>query len=300
MGQPLVSICIPVYNGERYLAECLASALAQTYDNCEIIVSDDSSSDGSWAIAEEFAVRSRFPFRLFHHTPSGIGGNWNYCVAQAHGEYIKFLFQDDLLIPGCVDALVASAESDPEIGLVIGRREVLTEAAEWSPGALEKWLRVGGDPVSSWRPLLSVPRAGRELLADPKLLQQPRNKIGEPTAVLLRKSIMDVTGPFSETLKQMLDYEYWYRMMPYCKVSLVDETLASFRLHVRQATRQNADAGYVETDDFVLLHLCSLTDVRQCLHPRLVRQARIIRLRRQFRYRLWQLRSLFRTPISED
>ena len=85
----LVSICIPTYNGEAYLAEALQSAIAQTYRPLEIIVSDDASKDRTLDIVKEFQTKTDIPFYVYHHQPAGIGANWNNCVSHANGEYIK-------------------------------------------------------------------------------------------------------------------------------------------------------------------------------------------------------------------
>ena len=103
---PLVSICLPTYNGETFLNEALDSIKSQTYPNLEVIVSDDASSDGTLRIIEEFKATVAFPVQVFNHEPQGIGANWNHCMKHAKGIYIKFLFQDDVLYPECVTEMV--------------------------------------------------------------------------------------------------------------------------------------------------------------------------------------------------
>src|SRR5690606_24488463 len=88
---PLVSICIPTYNGAAYIAEALESAIHQTYPHLEIVVSDDASTDATLAIVERFKSKTHIPVSVYHHVPKGIGANWNHCVKQANGAYIKFL-----------------------------------------------------------------------------------------------------------------------------------------------------------------------------------------------------------------
>ena len=112
---PLVSICIPIYNGEAFLAEALASVKTQTYPNLEVVVSDDRSSDASLALVEKFQQEVDLPVRIFTHEPQGIGANWNHCVAKAKGQYIKFLFQDDVLLPTCVEQMVEAFQQFPEL-----------------------------------------------------------------------------------------------------------------------------------------------------------------------------------------
>ena len=89
--QPLVSICIPTYNGEAFIAEAIQSAIAQTYPNIEIIVSDDGSADKTVAIAQSFQSQTSADFRIVLHRNYGLSQNWNFCISQTKGEYIKFL-----------------------------------------------------------------------------------------------------------------------------------------------------------------------------------------------------------------
>jgi hypothetical protein len=77
------------------------------------------------------------------------------------------------------------------------------------------------------------------LFSSPEFFKSPLNKIGEPTVVLFRKSIVKELGYFDESLKQVLDYEYWYRILKHKKIVILDNKLVSFRLHAKQATNVN-------------------------------------------------------------
>ena len=241
---PLVSVCIPTYNAEDFIAESIESALAQTYRSIEIIISDDRSSDRTIEIIKSLQQETSIPIGLFVHDRYGIGGNWNFCINQAEGKYIKFLFQDDLLKPDCIAKLVELAEQDDEIGLVFSRRNViLSDRTEFDPLYM--------DITSQWSDLKSV-QSGRSLLADPKLLVPPLNKIGEPSNVLLRKQVFDTVGLFDRSLVQVIDLDMWWRVMAAYKVGFVDESLADFRVHAKQQSHRNARSGAAWIDDWRL------------------------------------------------
>ncbi len=237
---PLVSICIPIYNGETYLEEALQSANNQDYPNLEIIISDDCSKDKSLAIVENFT--SNIPITILHHTPLGIGSNWNNCVEHAAGTYIKFLFQDDILAPRCISELVKAAERDPKIGLSFCKREILYNPNNEPHVA---WLNTYKNPHLSW-PQLNAIQEGAALLKAPNLLLSPKNKVGEPTCVLLKKEVFETVGYFNTSLKQCLDYEYWHRVFKQYKVAFVDQELATFRRHDEQATSINEKNNLTE------------------------------------------------------
>lgn len=98
-NQPLVSVIMPSYNAERYIAESIASVLAQTYENWELVITDDCSLDQTPTIAMAFSEkdpRIRF-FEAAKH--SGIAGTRNQCIQKAQGRFVSFLDNDDLWIP---------------------------------------------------------------------------------------------------------------------------------------------------------------------------------------------------------
>jgi len=244
---PLVSIIIPTYNGERFLSEALASAAAQTYDNMEIVVSDDRSTDRTLDIAREFAASSRHPVRMIDHTPQGMVSNWNDTVRTAQGTYIKFLFQDDILEPHCVQKMVALAESDSEIGLVFSPRRFIVDTGMESDTHVKLMQARYAMLHQGWNSIKSV-QAGVDLLRDRNFLEEPINKVGEPTVVLVRKSLFEKAGYFDPDLKQLVDWEMWVRIMAVCRVGFIDEPLMSFRLHQKQMTQQNRGAGELDLD----------------------------------------------------
>lgn len=99
MRTPKVSILIPVYNQENFIACCIESALAQTFPDIEVVVVDNASTDRTWDICQQFAAKDK-RVRIFRND-SNIGPvrNWLACVAKARGEYVKILWSDDLIHP---------------------------------------------------------------------------------------------------------------------------------------------------------------------------------------------------------
>jgi glycosyltransferase involved in cell wall biosynthesis len=113
--KPLVSVCIPTYNGAKYLKECLDSVLAQTFTDFEVLIVDDKSSDETLSIAQEYATYDP-RFRVIQNECNlGLVGNWNRCVELAQGEWIKFIFQDDLIEPACLERMLAVRKSESAI-----------------------------------------------------------------------------------------------------------------------------------------------------------------------------------------
>ena len=114
--QALVSVIIPVYNGERYLAEAIGSALAQSYRPFEIIVIDDGSTDGTGQVVKPFIP----PVRYFYQANGGTGAARNRGIQVAQGNFFAFLDADDLWQPDKLSLQMAVFASDPQADVVFG------------------------------------------------------------------------------------------------------------------------------------------------------------------------------------
>lgn len=250
MNKPLVSICIPTYNGQKFISEAMDSAIKQTYRPLEIVVSDDASKDATLEMVKSFLNKTDIPIHIFAHKPSGIGANWNHCIKKSKGEYIKFLFQDDVLAPSCIEKMMGIAVTNKNVGMVYSKRDFLFDSNDVKS---KEWIQLYGNLHLSWKKKSIINgeiTKGTDLLKDENLLNFPENKIGEPTAVLLKKEVFDTVGLFSEVLKQTLDIEFWYRLMKKYDVVYIDEKLLSFRLHNNQATSVNAKNELNESKSF--------------------------------------------------
>lgn len=124
---PLVTIGIPVRNGERFLARALDSHLAQTYSNIEIVVSNNASSDRTAEILDTYAARDP-RIRIFHQPqPLGIIENFMSALDGARGEYFMWAADDDQWLPEFVETLVAELQAHPEAGTAMSAVELVTE-----------------------------------------------------------------------------------------------------------------------------------------------------------------------------
>jgi len=124
-NQPLVGIAVPVYNGEKYLRECLESILNQTYTNWICYITDNASTDDSNAIATEFAEKDE-RFKVFRNPETIIAyKNWNVSLgrfADVPVKYVKFECADDWMFPNCLTDMVALHEKYDNLGVVYGYR----------------------------------------------------------------------------------------------------------------------------------------------------------------------------------
>src|SRR6516164_5035732 len=137
---PTVSICLPVYNGERYLAQSIESALAQTYEDFELLIANDCSKDGSQNIVESYAQCDRRIQAWTNATNLGHYPNYNACIKRASGRYIKLFAQDDVLKPELLERMVAVFEANPTVSLAATARIWIDEEGRQIPA--ESYLDV--------------------------------------------------------------------------------------------------------------------------------------------------------------
>lgn len=122
-SKELVSILIPVYNREGLVAECICSALGQTYSQFEVVIVDNASTDNTWSICQDFAARDP-RVRIFRNDSNlGPVRNWRRCLEEARGTYGKILFSDDLMAPGFLEQAVTWLQ-DEEVGFVFSSIEI--------------------------------------------------------------------------------------------------------------------------------------------------------------------------------
>lgn len=245
-AQPLVSVCIPIYNGAEFLDEMLDSLERIEYPNIEIIISDDSSTDASLQIVKKRALKN---CRILEHENLGLVENWNYCLRHVNGKYVKFLFQDDLLQPSCIGKLVAIAEKDCQVGMVFSARKLLS-SVDLDPQLFPE------DLYLSWKGLHEI-QTGQSMIDSRQFRCNPYNKIGEPTNVLIRTSIFGIIGNFDASFRQLPDLEMWCRIMTQYSVGFIEEKLASFRIHDNQTSSVNARGNRTWIEIFKLWHKMS-------------------------------------------
>lgn len=181
---PQVSVCVPTYNGKKYLAKCVDSIIAQTFGKFEVVICDDQSSDGTLEFARSLAKGdNRFRF-IPNPRRFGLVGNWNNCVKHAHGEWIKFIFQDDIIEPSCIEQLLAACTREGKL-FGFSERDFLFENG--TPEALRKWFvghkrRLHFDYQAG--PIISAEQAVRLAVRDLSY-----NLVGEPTVTLINKKL---------------------------------------------------------------------------------------------------------------
>ena len=211
-----MSVCIPTYNGAPYLTACLDSVLAQTSSDIEVLIVDDCSTDDTLRIANDLARRdSRIRVCANRHN-LGLVGNWNHSVTLTHGEWIKFVFQDDLILPECIACMYTVAR-DTDVPIVSCARDFLFEAG--TPTELQgEYLRHKARIHAAFAQ--STHWSARDFCEAALKSLTIWNILGEPSAVLLHRSVFERFGWFNPQLRMLSDFEFWARIASNTQLTL--------------------------------------------------------------------------------
>lgn len=221
---PRVSICMPTFNYARYLPEAIESVLSQDYSDFELLVIDDCSQDDTITVVQAYADADQRIVFSVNERNLGMVENWNHCLGKARGEYVKFLFGDDMLSrPDALRSMVACLDSDKDISLVGSPRNLID------------------DDSSQLKTLSYFPQGtvipGTAAISRCLCDQRNQNLIGEPSVVMFRKS--QAHRGFNPLYRQLVDLEMWFYLLEQGKYAHLDKPLSSFRIHTEQQTAKN-------------------------------------------------------------
>ncbi|NCC91672.1 MAG: glycosyltransferase family 2 protein [Opitutae bacterium] len=212
--RPLVSVVVTAYNYGRYVRAAVASVLAQTYDNLEILVVDDGSTDDTPSILAEYARAGRI--RYLRQDNAGQARAKNRGIAESRGRLVAFLDADDQWLPRKIEKQVPLF-ADARVGVVCSKRAIILADDSLFPNPPHTRLQRGDvlGPVFA------------------------RNFVPFSTAVV-RRSCFDQVGVFDESLGMGIDYDLWIRMAARWHFDFVDEELALYRYGHGQMSRNVA------------------------------------------------------------
>jgi glycosyltransferase involved in cell wall biosynthesis len=248
---PKISVCIPTYNGAAYLSACLDSVMRQTFQDMEILVVDDGSSDDSVSIAQQYMRADKRVRVSVNEKHLGLVDNWNRCVDLANGEWIKFVFQDDRIEPACIARMLDASRAD--VDLVVVRR--IFDFEQGTPDSVKELYTNSLIKHNLKGHFSDCSYIGPEEFARLVLEAPFGNCLGEPTATMVRKSAFTKYGRFNSNLVSLCDWEYFARVAVNTGLCYIDEPLAYFRIHsrARSAEIREQQSFWVATIDPLII-----------------------------------------------
>lgn len=215
----MISIVLPVYNGEKYLRESLDSILKQTVSDWELIIVDDCSTDGSLKIAKEYAAKDSRIQVIHNEKNSKLPHSLNVGFATSKGEYLTWTSDDNRFLPKALGKMRDYLEQHPDIPLMCARMYTIDNEgerlaskafpnAEFPPfdsGSLFSWCSIGA-------------------------------------CFMYRRCVLEDIGEYDEALFGTEDYDYWLRIYEhYNKIGYIPDFLYEYRYHEKSLTMAQND-----------------------------------------------------------
>jgi glycosyltransferase involved in cell wall biosynthesis len=235
--EPLVSVVTPVHNTEEYVAECIESVLAQTYQNYEFLIVNNASTDRSGEIIAEFAGKDRRIRVIETGKLLSQLENFNFALGQCSpgAKYVKMVQADDWIFAGCLTEMVALAEAYPNIGMVSSYR--FREAS------------VQGLGLHPTRSVASGHEICRKHLIDRVFM------FGSPTTVLYRADIVRDRKPFFKEGRLHADTEASYEIVLNSDFGFVHQLLSFSRMQEASISGAVKDFAPDELDRLISVKL---------------------------------------------
>jgi glycosyltransferase involved in cell wall biosynthesis len=234
-SRPCVSAIIIVFNGARYLREAIESILGQTFEDWELIVADDGSSDNSAAIAQEYSNAHPNKIRVIAHLDGanhGMAATRNLGISHARGRYIGFLDADDIWLPHKLEEQVGLLEENTKAALAYGRTLIWYS---WSPAADKQdfFYSLGVRPDTTYEPPVLF-----QILLD--------NKAQSPTTcnALMRTELVASVGGFETRFRGMFeDMTFFAPALAIAPAYVSNRHWANYRQHDESCSIISANYG---------------------------------------------------------
>lgn len=186
---PKVSVVVPAYNVRSYIEDALVSLEKQSFQDFEVLIVDDGSTDDTATIVKPFCDRDA-RFRLLQKANGGLSSARNYGIRHARADYVALLDGDDVYKPDKLATHVALLDSSPDVGVVYSASQAIREDGR------PTFIRLSGKPIYS----------------DPLLALLCKNFVGHGSNAVFRRCIFDEVGEFDETLRSSEDIDFWLRI----------------------------------------------------------------------------------------
>ncbi len=272
-GTPRVSIVIPSYNHERFVARTIESALAQTYQDFEIVITDDASTDRSVDVLSSYA-RTDSRIKLFVNRFNYETHAVNHCIQHSSGDYIAMLSSDDEFFPAKLEKQVEVLDRRPEVAAVFTQARIVDEHDRDFPEPSHFYCTIFQQPNRPRHEWL------RHFFFKGNCLCHP--------SVLVRRSVYDTLGVYNPLMGALDDLDMWVRVCLHHEIHVLPDRLVNFRIrdadaNVSADTPENFRRGqfelikildhFLSPEAFAQLHLIFPELADQLLHePDAVKQ----------------------------
>ncbi|RKN75907.1 glycosyltransferase family 2 protein [Paenibacillus ginsengarvi] len=246
-----ISVVMAVYNGELYVQQAIDSVLAQTYDNFELIVIDDGSTDRTPKILDRLKDKRIIKYRL--PTNRGAANALNFAIKKARGDWIAVHDADDVSMPERLAVQAGYVLQNPEL-VAVGSKITCIGENDVDPNQLRRTetnLNYGNDS---------------ELLYRNRYLVCP---ICHGTALFSKAKFLEAGG-YDTSFRITYDYDLWLRLFQHGPIGKIDEVLYKYRIHSSSLSRRNGMATYMEKLRCCIMRLRQFEYSHLASDPRLI------------------------------
>ena len=236
MKHPLVSIIITTYNSAKFVIETLKSAKAQTWQNIELIVSDDCSADNTVEVCKYWiaANKERFVRTDIITVPynTGVSANCNRCIKDSKADWIKLIAGDDILLPNCIEDNMEFVQSNPEAAIIFSQVLMYNDVF-----TTDKFLySVPAEyPLNLMNPAFTAEMQYKLLLLSDRITYTP--------SYFFKKQVLVDVGCYEEANKLVEDYPMWLKLTKAGnKFYFFEKPTVGYRMH-NAASNNMADSG---------------------------------------------------------
>ena len=208
----LVSVIIPAYNHEKYIKECIESVLNQTYENIEVLVEDDCSTDKTKEIIK--SIEDKRLKKFYAKKNKGVVQTINELTKKCNGKYIAVLGSDDVWYPTKIEEQVKVFKKNPKLGAVFTQLDLIDEKGNVYPKEDPTYKIFNNTNMKSYERL--------------RVFYQKGNHLCHPTSMISKKAIEDI-GPYNRAFRQLHDYEYWTRLLQKYEIHIIPKRLIGYR-----------------------------------------------------------------------
>jgi glycosyltransferase involved in cell wall biosynthesis len=213
---PKVSVIIPTYNYDRFLGEAIHSVLAQTFQDFELVVVDDGSTDNTKQVVSNFADER---IKYIYQQNQGVSAARNTGISACCGDYVALLDADDVWVPQKLELQVKILDSRPDIAAVCS--DVYVVDAHTGVTINRFWN--DGRRLGTFNPHMAPKKLLRRLLA--------RGCFIHPSSTIFRRVVFDEVGLFDESLQTHEVWELSVRILLHFDIALIDTPLVKYRQH---------------------------------------------------------------------
>ncbi|MFA6160266.1 MAG: glycosyltransferase [Parcubacteria group bacterium] len=219
---PLVSVVIPFYNHEKFIAKTIQSVLDQTYQNWEMLIVDDCSRDGSWSIIQEWAKKDSRIKAFRNNENKGLIPNWKFLIDNSKGDYIAFLEGDDVFYPENLKSKMRIFEQYPKIGMVYCNFCAIDAK--------------GNILIHDYYKKLGISTYRNQMIQPAEYLYSKLLPFSTYSQIMIRKNVIAISGyPRSFALEEKIflpsDWDFNFLVSTKNEIYYIDEILLQYRKH---------------------------------------------------------------------